>query len=244
MFKGEKYKAESMKTPLDADLISVSAERMTVNGAVNKTLTLTGLMFITTLFSYYFFNPIFLYVGIFGAMGLGFWASRAPHKSPMIAPIYALVEGLFVGAISFQFASIAGTTGIIFQAACITISLLFTMLMIYKAGWIQVTEKFRAGVAMAVGAVMITYVIQFVLTHFFGTAIPFLHQAGAMGIGITVAILVIACMKLLVDFDNFYKGEQANAPKYMEWYSGMGLIATIVWIYYEALHLILMLSGE
>ena len=242
-FKGDKYNAEAMNSPLDADLINVNEGRMTVNGAVNKTLMLTGLMLITTLFSYTFYNPIFMYVGIFGGMGIMFWASKSPHKSATLAPIYALLEGLFVGTISVTFASIADTTGIIFQAALLTMSLLFMMLMISKTGIIKVTEKFRAGVAMATGAVMLVYVIQFVLS-FFGMSVPYLHQGGAMGIGITVAILVIACMKLLVDFDNYEKGELSKAPKYMEWYTGMGLLATLVWIYYEALHLILMLTSD
>ncbi len=243
MFKEDKYKAESMNTPLDADLINVQAGRMTVNGAINKTFALTGLMLITTLFSFAFPSQMFMYIGIFGGMGIALWASRAPHKSAMLAPIYALLEGLFVGSLSASFAYVAGTSFIIFQAVCLTISLLFMMLMIFKAGWIKVTEKFKAGVMMATGAIMLVYLLNFALS-FFGIAIPYLHQGGAMGIGITVAILVVACMKLLVDFDNFEKGEAHSAPKYMEWYSAMGLLATLVWIYYEALHLISMLGGE
>ena len=117
------------------------------------------------------------------------------------------------------------------------------MLALYKTGLITVTQKFRAGVTMAVGAVMLLYLVNIVL-HLFGISIPFLHDGGPIAIGISAVIIVIACLNLLLDFDNFDKGEQAGAPKYMEWYFGMGLLFTIVWLYLELLRLLSFFMGE
>jgi len=50
-------------------------------------------------------------------------------------------------------------------------------------------------------------------------------------------------MNLLLDFDNFEKGEQLGAPAYMEWFSAMGLLVTLVWLYIEILRLLAMLAG-
>ena len=37
----------------------------------------------------------------------------------------------------------------------------------------------------------------------FDIQVPFIHETGMMGIGISAFVIVIACMNLLLDFDNF-----------------------------------------
>jgi len=49
---------------------------------------------------------------------------------------------------------------------------------------------------------------------------------------------------LLLDFDNFEKGEQAGAEKHMEWFFGMGLLFTIVWLYVEFLRLLSKIQSD
>ncbi len=90
---------------------------------------------------------------------------------------------------------------------------------------------------------MILYLISWV-GSFVGFTVPFLHESGTIGIGITVVIIGIASLNLLLDFDNFEKGEQAQAPKYMEWYFGMGLLFTLVWLYVEFLRLLSKLQRD
>jgi len=47
-----------------------------------------------------------------------------------------------------------------------------------------------------------------------------------------------------LDFDSFDKGEAHGAPEYMEWYSAMGLLFTLVWLYLEILRLLSYLSND
>ena len=122
---------------------------------------------------------------------------------------------MFVGTVSAVYAAKYG--GIVFQAFSFTIATLLAMLMIYKSGLIKVTAKFRMGVSMAVGAIMIMYLISWV-GHFVGFTVPFIHDSTPLGIGITVVIIGVAALNLLLDFDNFEKGEQVGAPKHMEWF--------------------------
>ena len=225
---------------LDAEM-AFSGETMTVNGAVNKTLILFGVMMVTTIISYTFPNPLFYWGGLIGTIVFSFIANRNVEKSKTFAPIFSAILGLFVGSVSFSYASFMD--GIIFQAVTITFSILFTMLMLYKSGLIKVTERFRSIIMMATGAIMLTYGISIVVS-LFGGNLPFLHEYSTIGIGISLVIVVIASLKLLVDFDNFYKGEQYNAPEYMEWFFGMGLLFTLVWLYLEVLWLISALAGD
>jgi len=211
------------------------ANDMTVGGAINKTVILSGILLISTLYSYYSPLSIFMPLGALGAAAVFMFTSFKPHLAPTTAPAFALLEGLFVGTVSAIYAAQYG--GIIFQAVSATIATLLAMLMIYQSGLIPVTKKFRMGVSMAVGAIMIVYLISWI-GSFAGFTVPFIHESGPLGIGITVAIIGVAALNLLLDFDNFEKGEQAGAPKYMEWYYGMGLLFTLVWLYVEFLRLL------
>lgn len=242
MFNEDRLRNTSQTEVLDGDMITRSGEVMTIGGAINKTFILLGIMMITTLFSYTFPNQILMYVGMFGGIGVVLYANYNPDKSSWLAPLYALLEGLFVGTVSVIYAGIAGTSGIIFQAIMLTVALLFMMLFIYKTGIIKVTQKFRAAVTMAVGAIMMVYLLNFVLS-FFGMNVPYIHEGGMIGIGISAVIIVVACLRLLLDFDNFDKAAQFKSPKYMEWFCAMGLLVTLVWLYYEILRLLAVLSS-
>ena len=220
---------------------SLVEENMTVSGAVNKTFILAAVLLVSALFSYTAPLQIYLPIGALGAAGVYFYTSFKPQHSAITAPIFALLEGLFVGTISAIYA--AQFAGIIFQALTATIGTLFMMLMIYRSGLIPITEKFRMGVSMAVGAVMLVYLASWI-GHFVGFEIPYIHENGTIGIGITVVIIGVAALNLLLDFDNFDKGEAAKAPKYMEWFFGMGLLFTLVWLYVEFLRLISKLQSD
>ncbi len=225
---------------LDAGMATQTTP-MTVDGAVNKTLILMGVMLATALLSYTFPNQLFMYGGIIGGLVVSIFMGRNPSKAPVLAPIFAALEGLLVGTVTAIYASMFD--GIIFQAVTATFAILFMMLALYKSGMITVTEKFRAGVSMAVGAIMLLYLVNFVL-HLFGVNIPYLHDGGTFSIGITLVIIGVASMNLLLDFDNFEKGEAHRMPDYMEWYFGAGLLFTLVWLYLEILRLLSYLSSD
>jgi uncharacterized YccA/Bax inhibitor family protein len=133
--------------------------------------------------------------------------------------------------------------GIVFNAISLTFGILFAMLFIYKTGIIKVTDKLRTGVIMATAGIALVYLLNIIL-GFFGISVPYLHQGGAIGIGISVVIIGVAAFNLLLDFDNFDKGERYGAPAYMEWYLGMGLLITLVWLYIELLRLLSILSSR
>ncbi|MFK8054567.1 MAG: Bax inhibitor-1/YccA family protein [Saprospiraceae bacterium] len=226
---------------LEAGLERTEERSMTVTGAINKTLMLTGLMLITA--AYGFSNPssLVMWGGFIGGLAMVVLGSYKPKTAKWSAPAYALFEGLFVGAISAMYAYMFD--GIIIQAVSLTIGVLLAMLFLYQTGLIKVTAKFRAGIMMATGAVMLVYLASFALS-FFGIQLPFLHQGGMIGIGISCVVLAIASLNLLLDFDNFEKGAAQGLPARYEWVFAMGLLVTLVWIYVEILRLLSYLSRD
>ena len=216
-------------------------ESMTIQGAISKSFILGAILMATAMIGFAMPSGLTMWGGALGGLAVVIFASFKPQLSGTLAPIYAGLEGLFVGAISAIYAS--AFEGIIFHAVSLTMAVLFLMLFIYKTGIIKVTNKLRTGLYMALGAILLVYIANFVMS-FFGASIPYLHEGGTIGIIISLIIVGVASLFLLLDFDNFEKGEAAGAPKYMEWFFAMGLLITLVWIYVEMLRLVAMFSSS
>ncbi|MDP4187269.1 MAG: Bax inhibitor-1/YccA family protein, partial [Bacteroidota bacterium] len=70
------------------------------------------------------------------------------------------------------------------------------------------------------------------------------YGSGTLSIAISLVVVVIAALNLVLDFDFIEQGVNANAPKYMEWYSAFGLMVTLVWLYIEFLQLLAKLANR
>ena len=151
------------------------------------------------------------------------------------APIYAVLEGLFLGGISAFFE--AQYPGIVVQAVSLTFAILFVLLFAYKTRIIKPTENFKLGVFAATGGVMMLYLVSFIL-GLFGVPVGFLHNNSLLSIGISIVIVIIAALNLVLDFDFIEQGAASSVPKYMEWYAAFGLMVTLIWLYIEILRLL------
>ena len=161
--------------------------------------------------------------------------------APVTGPIYAVLEGLFLGGISafleFQY------PGIVIQAVALTMGILFALLMAYKSRIIKPTQNFRLGVLAATGGVMLVYVVSFIL-NLMGVPVNYLHSNSWLAIGINLVIVIIAALNLVLDFDFIEQGAASSAPRYMEWYAAFGLMVTLIWLYIEILRLLSKLASR
>ncbi|MCA9781278.1 MAG: Bax inhibitor-1/YccA family protein, partial [Candidatus Eremiobacteraeota bacterium] len=71
-----------------------------------------------------------------------------------------------------------------------------------------------------------------------------IHEAGPIGIGFSLFVVVIAALNLVLDFDFIEQGVEYGAPKYMEWYAAFGLVVTLIWLYLEILRLLMKLQSR
>lgn len=164
-----------------------------------------------------------------------------PEWSPIIAPLYAVAEGVLLGAISG--AAEEAFPGVAFQAAVGTVSVLAVMLVLYRTGVIQVTQRFRMIVFAATGAIALTYLLSFVL-GFFGVSFGFLHGNSTLSIIVSVVIIGVAALNLALDFDFIETAAEQGLPSRMEWYAAFGLLVTLVWLYLEILRLLIKLQSR
>jgi uncharacterized YccA/Bax inhibitor family protein len=222
---------------------------MTIEGTVNRVGILLVLMLIPAA---YMWNKVLgawdpsaaMGTAMIGAIGAFILAIVTVFKktwAPVTAPMYAVLEGLFLGAISGVFNQMY--PGIAMQAIALTIGTLFTLLLAYRSGLIRATENFKLGVVAATGGIALLYLVNIVL-RFFGTSIPFIHESGTVGILFSLFVVVIAALNLVLDFDFIESGAEMGAPKYMEWYAAFGLMVTLVWLYLEILRLLAKLQSR
>jgi uncharacterized YccA/Bax inhibitor family protein len=220
-----------------------AANRMTLNGTVNKTglLLICALATATWTWSLFFQSrdmstvaPLML-VGMFGGLIFALVTSFKKEWAPVTAPIYALLEGLMLGGLS-AFLDVR-YPGIGIQAVSLTFGTLFVLLVLYRSGVIKVTQKFRLGVIAATGGIFFFYLAQMLL-GFFGIQFYSINGAGVIGIGFSLIVVAVAALNLVLDFDFIEQGVQAGAPKYMEWYGAFGIMVTLVWLYIEILRLL------
>jgi len=180
-----------------------------------------------------------MYVGIFGGMIAAFAIIFKPTWAPYIAPLYGLLEGLFIGGISAVMNDMFAKSypGLVMQAVGLTFGVAIAMFLLYNFRVIRATEKFKSILFAATLGIGIFYLLTMVF-RLFGVDMPFMYDSSLLGIGISLFIVAIAALNLIMDFDMIEKGADAGAPKYMEWYGAFGLMVTIVWLYIEMLKLL------
>ena len=231
--------------------IGVSGAEMTMQGTVNK----TGILLLITMIAAGYVWRIFfgspepnlasvsslMMVGAIGGFIVAMVTIFKDSWSPITAPVYAVLEGLFLGGVSAV--AEAQYPGIGIQAVGLTFAVCLVMLGVYSSGVIKVTDKFRIGVVAATGGIAIFYFISIILSMF-GVRVPLINDNSWAGIGFSVVVIFIAALNLVLDFDVIQKLSRSGAPKYMEWYGAFGLMVTLVWLYIEILRLLMKLKSE
>jgi uncharacterized YccA/Bax inhibitor family protein len=223
---------------------------MTLNGTVNKTAILLMLVVFTAAYTWRMVaggtvSPMLWPLVLGGVVGgLVFAIATVIKKTwaPVTAPLYALCEGLFLGAISAIYE--ARFPGIVMQAVMLTFGTLAALLMAYRSGLIKATENFKLGVVAATGAIALLYLVNLGMQLFGFGGMGFIHESGPLGIAFSLFVVTIAALNLVLDFDFIESGVEAGAPKYMEWYGAFGLVVTLVWLYLEILRLLSKLNSR
>ncbi|MBX3114946.1 MAG: Bax inhibitor-1/YccA family protein [Fimbriimonadaceae bacterium] len=215
---------------------------MTMEGAIGKSALLFVLMLVGGGVGYKLGSLPITLGAFFVALILSFVVVFKKEIAMPVSLIYAPIEGVFLGGISYWYAIQYADTqykGIVPMAMAATMVVFGTMLALYATRIIKVTETFRTVVIGATLAVVVFYMGSMLI----GLAWPGVWQlpvytAGPIGIGFSVLMVILAAMNFALDFDLIERGVQNRLPKYMEWYAGFALLTTIAWLYFEMLRLI------
>jgi len=223
--------------------ITDSGDVMTVQSTLTKVGILLFILIASSAVSWigllegWSIAPMLIPAGCIGGLLCAIVLAFKKEWAPQLAPTYALLEGLAIGAISAIFKDLA------FMAAGLTFGVVLIMWFLYKTKILQATQGFIFGVTAATGAIFLLYMLTWIL-GMFGISVPYIHQGGTIGIIFSLVVVTIAAMNLIIDFHLIEQGAAMRAPKYMEWYSAFGLMVTIIWLYLEILKLLAKISRK
>jgi uncharacterized YccA/Bax inhibitor family protein len=180
-------------------------------------------------------SGLWFFLGYMLLIAVTVWSVANPRAAPFAGLLYAVLMGLWMGAISRIYE--AYYDGIVGQAIVASFAVFLACLFLYSIRAIRVTGRFVRFVLISTVAIALAYGFAWFLS-IFGVRLNFLYDGSSLGIGVGLFIVLIAAFNLILDFAVIERGVGAGAPKEMEWYAAYGLLSTLVWLYLEVLYLL------
>lgn len=200
-------------------------------GVQAKTGILLGLLVLSAFLSMGMSLSSVAFIGILIVSTIvGFVIIFKQSLAPILAPVYALGEGVIIGVLSALMEQ--KYPGIVSSAVAGTVGLFGTILLLYKLKIIKNSPMLTKGILFAMLGILIVRIVDLFMG---GSFIP---KDGMMGIGIQVMIVAVATFSFIIDFEAIELAVEHKASKKDEWYLAFGLIVSIVWLYLEVLRLL------
>ncbi len=220
----------------------VQMQRVTLDDVVMKTLGLFSIVLLVGAATWYTVAgsinlslPLML-GGMFGSLAVGLVIAFKKTISVPLIVLYAVLEGVLVGAISEVFEQ--RWPGVVTTAVIATVCTFAGMLLGYKSGLIKVTDRSRRIFGMAILGYLLFGLVN-VAAAFMGVGGGWgFGGTGPMGIVISVLGVGLASYSLAIDFDSVDRAVKAQLPEKYSWLLAHGLIVTLVWLYLEILRLL------
>ncbi len=242
--------ADQLQHMYDAPLATpVQTRRMTLDDVVMKTAAMFAVLLVAAGVAWYLtprgfgFLP---FAGMIGGLVLGLVIAFKQSTNPALHLSYAVLEGLFVGGISYVlqgYATANGGGNIVAQAIIGTLAAFAAMLVLYRTGVIKATPRFTKMLIIAISAYALIALASFVAAMF-GVGDGWGFRTGGLGLLLCVAGVALATLSLVLDFDMIEHGVRSGAPERYSWLAAFGLVVTLVWLYIELLRLLAILTGR
>lgn len=193
--------------------------------------------------------PYLWIVAFLVALPLGFVNALKREVSPILVILYAVFEGVLLGAISrfYQiYGEANGNGNIVLTAVTATLVVFAVMLALYTTRIIKVTNRFARVMTVALISYLAFSLIS-VITMFFGVGqvngVTFgLYGVGWFGIAISIVAVLLAAFCLCLDFEAIAQGIRYGVPERESWRMAFGLMVTLIWLYLELLRLVAIFS--
>jgi len=232
---------EKAQAEYDAQFNSiVSAQKMTIGGTAIK---IAGLFTLLLAGAFVAWNvPAvqgLMLPSVFVAFGLAMWITFSKKVRPGAVIAYAVIEGIFIGAISFFFEQ--AYPGIVMNAVIGTLTTAGAMFTAYSMGWVKVNARFTRVMTFALIGYAGFAVVNLLVGMFTNSAGVYSSQfawlAGLVGVG-------LAAFTLNLDFEDISQGAAQGLPREYEWKAAFGLLVTMVWLYLEILRLLAIFNRD
>jgi len=220
---------------------AVQMGRMTIDDVVVRTAMIFAVLLLTAVPTYFIWQPqnfVLVWGSALAAFGVAMVISFSKTIRPALILLYAALEGVFIGAISYWYSRL--WDGIVPQAVLGTLGAFTAMLLLYRSGKFRVTPKFQRVMVMALMGYVLFGLINLGISLFTGASI----YTSPLGWLVAAFGVAFASFFLMLDFDTIERGVRNGAPQQFAWIAAWGLVVTLVWLYLEMLRLLAILRGS
>jgi uncharacterized YccA/Bax inhibitor family protein len=229
----------------------LTGRTMTIDDVVVKTGILFTILVAAAVAGWYVVQsaPPLVFVAAIAAFVLGLVISFRRTTNPPLIMLYAALEGLFLGGISWYYQGYVDVasrqpSNIVLQAVIGTMVAFGVMLLLYKSGRLRATPRFQKMMMIAIFSYLGIAVVSLVSSLFgVGGGWGF-YGVGGLGLLLCAAGVALAAFTLVLDFDAIEKGVAAGLPERESWRASFGLMVSLVWLYLELLRLLAILQGR
>jgi uncharacterized YccA/Bax inhibitor family protein len=174
-------------------------------------------------------------IGLIGGLIVAIVTVFSPTWAPVTAPIYAVLEGLGIGAISYV--TNARYHGVPLHAAIATFGVTAVCFGLFAADRIEVSESFAEKVAIGMLGLLAVYLLEMVL-RLMGVPLGSVLDQGWIGFGINALAIGLAISCLFVDFAEIESARREKLSAKTEWYFAFSILVTLIWLYIEILRML------
>jgi uncharacterized YccA/Bax inhibitor family protein len=217
--------------------------RMTLDDVVVRTAALFGVLLAAAGTTYFVLRPgLGIVLGsAIAALVVGLIVNFSRTVRPALILAYGLLEGVFVGGISYWY-SVAFGNQIVPQAVLGTLVAFGTMLVLYRARIIRNSPRFTKILLIAGVSYLVFGLINLVVYFVAHTSV---YTSGSpLGILLSGFGVVLASLFLVLDFSYIEQGIGNGLPQRYAWTAAFGLLVTLVWLYLEILRFLAILQNN
>lgn len=220
-----------------------SKSAMTVSGTYVKTFILLLIVMASALGTWQWMREAVLtsdfrwwplWVASLLAFFIGLVITFNPKLAPKLSIVYAALQGSFLGIVSGTFAQ--SFEGIVGQAVFTTLAVFLAVYIGYASGVLRATSRFTRVIIVAILGILAYSILSWFLS-LFSISTPLIYSYGPWGIAFSAAVVLVAALSLVLDFDFIDKAAEQKYPKYFEWYGAYGLMVGLIWLYIQILQL-------
>ncbi len=223
---------------VDGEFARITSTPMTMEGTTSKVLTMFVAVLAGAGVTWFFELYALLLPVLFVGLGLGLWASFGKKTRPGAYMAYALVQGVFIGALSGIFEGFY--PGIVQTAVLGTFATAGAMFAAYRFGWIKVDQRFVRIMSFALIGYFVFAMVNLGFALLAGTSV----YTSSFGWLIALVGVGLAAFTLNLDFETIRQGVENRWPQELEWRAAFGLTATLIWLYVEILRLLAIFNRD
>ncbi len=225
-------------SPEQLDRMYRQPDRLTIDDVIVHTLGLFALAGLAGAVGWVLApdQPGVLLAALLVAFVLALVVSFRRVISPPLVVLFALVEGFFVGGVSRIYED--AFSGIVLQALLGTALVFAGMLAAYRSGRLRATPRMARIVYGSLLGVVLLGLVDLLIRATTGSHLPIINDATPLGILFSLAVLVVASLQFILDFDYIEQAVASGAPRQEAWRAAFGLMIGFVWVYLELLRLL------